>query len=901
MNTYKKILLTTLPLVFLFMAATVGTTYYFSRTALIDLGETWLDTRLTEAMDIARAQENMLHEYGLEKITASIAKAKLDAAVEIANVGVGDQGYIFAVSKNGVIVFHPNKYLVDTDISHEPWFEKMSKKDGRLVLDLEGEPTLARFESFPPWNWYILAADPMKEVYGVSNRMRPYLYSLGIFAAIVFSLALMFFTRRLTRPLKELVQGAEDIGKGNLDTRISIHANDEFGHLAKEFNQMAFRLQETLTAMQYSEEHFRALIENSNDLIWILDKEGLFVYVSPSTLRVIGYAQQELLGTNAFDHIHSHDRPTLFKRFEMRKNAEITAVPTEYRFRHKEAYWCTLESISKNLLDHPAIQGMVINSRNITKRKQAEQALRQSHQELENRVQDRTRELLVLNKTLNNEIQIRKEKEIELEKANQVKSEFLANVSHEIRTPLNSVIGFSELLSTMVTEKQQTSYISAITIAGKNLLELINDILDLSKMEAGKLKIHRVPVSLDNLLNEIRHLFNVKLQEKSLAFDIQLPPQIPNSLFLDEMRLRQVITNLVDNAIKFTKTGKITLTVRVPPSQIDQKKRIDLILIIQDTGIGIPEDKRDLVFESFQQESAGTSRKFGGTGLGLSICKQLISLMGGSISVSSTPNKGSRFEILLPGVEISQEEHLSRSNTGLKLNEIQFSKEKILVVDDHEAIRFMLREILGKINLEVVEAENGKQGVELALTHKPQLILMDAKMPVLDGLDAAAQLKSNPATHNIPIFLMTAEIRHSARENLIDDGFVCCLTKPIIIEELMDNLLQWLPGKSIPTAEHLLPAAGAKLENLNPALLDPEVKEQLKNQILPHLPELREGMKISDIQRFAEKIKALGEAFNSEEFTDFGRDLLHLTESFDVEKINLSLKQLSKALAALSN
>jgi len=173
-------------------------------------------------------------------------------------------------------------------------------------------------------------------------------------------------------------------------------------------------------------------------------------------------------------------------------------------------------------------------------------------------------------------------------------------------------------------------------------------------------------------------------------------------------------------------------------------------------------------------------------------------------------------------------------------------------------------------------------------------------MPVLNGLDAAAKLKSDPATHNIPIFLMTAAIRHSARENRVDDGFACCLTKPIIIEELMENLLQWLPGKSLPAPEPFLTAAGAKLKNLNPALLDPQAKEQLKNHILPHLPELREGMKISDIEKFAEEIKALGEEFHSEEFTDFGRDLIHLTESFDIEKINLSLKQLSKSLASLS-
>lgn len=418
MNTYTKILLTTLPLVIFFLFATVGTTYHFSRKALIDLAETWLDTRLSDAIDIARTQENMLHEYGLEKIVASVAKAKLDAAAEISVIGVGERGYIFAVDTKGVIIFHPNKYLVDTDVSSEKWFLDLGADAGRLVVDMEGESSLVRVYFFKEWEWFLLAVDPMAEVAGITNRMNPYLLFLGIFAAIVISLALMVLTRRLTRPLEQLVRGAEKIGQGDLDTRIPIHSSDEFGHLAGEFNRMAFRLQETQTAMQDSEEHFRALIENTNDMIWILDSEGIFTYVSPSTQRILGYSPEELMGVNALDFIHPEDKEALLHRFNLRIKSAVKTQPTEHRFRHKEGYWCTLESISKNLLEHPSIKGMVVNSRNINKRKYAEKALKRSHQELETRVEERTRELLLLNKALNNEILIRKEKEIELKKAN---------------------------------------------------------------------------------------------------------------------------------------------------------------------------------------------------------------------------------------------------------------------------------------------------------------------------------------------------------------------------------------------------------------------------------------------------------------------------------------------------
>jgi PAS domain S-box-containing protein len=756
MNTYSKILLTTLPLVLFFLFATVGTTYHFSRKALIDLGETWLETRLSEAMDIAGTQEKMLHEYGLERIAASIAKAKLDAATQISSIGVGKQGYIFAVDNNGTIIFHPNKYLLDTDVSSEEWFQKLGSNAGRLTLNMEGKENLARFKTFKQWDWFILAVDPMEEVYGITNRMKPYLVSLVIFAAVIISLALMILTRRLTHPLEELVLGAEQIGKGNLDTRIPIQSDDEFGHLAKGFNQMAFRLQETLTAMQYSEEHFRALIENANDLIWIVDAQGTFTYASPSTQRILGYSPQELMGVNAFDFVHPEDREALSHRFSLRTKSTVAPQLTEHRFRHKEDYWCTLEALSKNLLEHPSIRGMVINARNINKRKLAEKALKRSHQELETRVEERTSELLVLNKTLNMEILTRKEKEIQLEKANQAKSDFLANVSHEIRTPLNSVIGFSELLSTKISNKQQSGYLNAITIAGKNLLSLINGILDLSKIEAKKLKLHRVPVSLDLLFNEIHHLFNIKLQEKSLAFTAEIDTGLPQFLFLDDLRFRQVLINLIDNAIKFTDTGQVRMIAQTKSLQNKREGFVHLLVQIEDTGIGIQPDKTDIIFESFQQESAGTSRKFGGTGLGLSICKQLITLMGGTISVTSIPGKGSRFELSLPEIEISKQ------------------------------------------------------------------------MP------------------------------NQTTKNFID------------LNKINSNLL---------------------IKNLTP-----EIKTQLSEHILPQLPQLQEGMKISDVQKIAEKIITMGSQYQNTEFEDFGKRLCHHTESFDIENIRSSLKQLANAM-----
>jgi len=770
MKTYTKILITTLPLVFFFLIAMVGISYYFSHRALTVLAEEWLSTRSSEAMAIVKKHERILYQYGLEKIPASRTKAKLDAIKEISAIKIGKKGYFLAIDTQGVILFHPSKYYVGTNVSDETWFTQLTGEKNRLFLTFKNEKSLAIYDFFPEWNLFLLAVDPEKEVYGLSNRMKPYLFSLGVSAAIIISLALMLLSRGLIKPLTSLVQGAERIGRGELDTPIQIKTQDEFANLAREFNQMAARLKTTLTALKYSEEYFRSLIENAMDVVTITDSEGTFLYTSPSLKRILGYGPADLIGRNGFNFMHPDEKDQIQNAFKENKSEKATPV-MEFRFRHNDGHWCTLETISKNLLDHPAVKGFVINARDISKQKFAQEALKESYQELENRVEARTRDLFLVNQTLNNEIQERKTKEAELKKANQAKTEFLANISHEIRTPLNSIIGFSEILSTMIHKTQEGSYLTAIRIAAKNLLSLINNILDLSKMEADKLEISKRIVDIHQMIEDIYPLFKTEIEKKSLLFVKDLDNTLPPYLFLDGTRFQQVLVNLIDNAVKFTDTGHIKLGIQLIKTH-PNSSRIDLGISIEDSGIGIAEDKLNIIFDSFQQTSSTISRAYGGTGLGLSICKHLVELMGGSIQVKSTQGKGTVFNLLLPEIEVAQ--------TRPEI------KEKALA--------------------------DIQQGPNLILKQKKQ------------------------------------------------DPF---LSLAVLEEHCSDN-----------TA----------------------FKNQIRTHIFQHIPEFKEGVKIGDIHILIQNMILIGRTSHIDELTMFGQKLSQYAESFDIERLNTGLQQLSAIL-----
>ncbi len=331
--------------------------------------------------------------------------------------------------------------------------------------------------------------------------------------------------------------------------------------------------------------------------------------------------------------------------------------------------------------------------------------------------------------------------------ANKAKSEFLANMSHEIRTPMNAVLGYAELLGFMLEDKTQRDYIESIKSSGRSLLTLINDILDLSKIEAGKLELQFEFVNSQSFFSEFERIFSLRLSEKGLKFILEISSGTPAGIYIDDARVRQIILNLIGNAIKFTEKGSIKLKVYTENPQIINYSKekteefIDLIIEVTDTGIGISKEMQEEIFNPFVQVQGQNVKKYGGTGLGLAITYRLVHLMNGTITLQSKLNIGSSFKIRIPEVSYLRDIEKRMEEIHLDTEDIEFEKATIIVVDDVEHNRKYLIDALKKTNIKVIEAEDGQKAFNLAKKIVPDLIITDIRMPVLDGFSLLDKLK----------------------------------------------------------------------------------------------------------------------------------------------------------------
>lgn len=525
------------------------------------------------------------------------------------------------------------------------------------------------------------------------------------------------------------------------------------------------RAEEEIKATQ---SRLRAIIDNATSVIYVKDLKRRYLIVNKYFLElfhqkentVIGKTDHDVFPKELADSYVEHDMEVIDKKLPL--TYEETAIHDDGEHTYISVKFPLYDANERMY----AICGI---STDITERKQAENKLLQFLKQLEK---------------ANAELEIARQR---AEEANIAKSAFLANMSHEIRTPLNGVIGMTSLLMNTELDEKQEKYASRINLSGKVLLEIINDILDFSKIEAGELMLESIPSDFNQILKEVGDLVHPKAEEKGLELTIRYSPETPTLVLADPVRLRQVLTNLVSNAVKFTAKGFVLVNVT---SKEISKDEVLFRCEVHDTGVGIPKNRRDRIFQKFSQADVSTTRKFGGTGLGLAICKELVEKMGGRIGCFSEEGKGSIFWFEIPlklNMEAVDTRHITRANGQQELTGL-----RVLIVDDLELNCQILEEYIKTWGMHCTTCKNGPEAItELLRTGESdqpyKIALIDYHMEGMDGFVLADAIKSNPIIRGIKLIMLTS-VDKLSQEDLAKHGIATSLTKPIYSQELLKEI-----------------------------------------------------------------------------------------------------------------
>jgi PAS domain S-box-containing protein len=550
-------------------------------------------------------------------------------------------------------------------------------------------------------------------------------------------------------------------------------------------------------ALQHSEERLKTVIRAAQDAIIMLNPDGKISMWNDSAERIFGYTIDQALNQNLHKLLaparFHEDHLRAFTEFRHSGQGKVVGHVIELTAMRKngEEFPIELSLSAVHLQDGWRSIGVV---RDITERKHVEE-----------RLQKALAESAKLNKNLEESMAKETELAFRAETANAAKSRFLANMSHEIRTPMNAIIGFSDLLAEDDLTDEQIKNINIIREAGHNLLELINDILDLSKIEAGKINVEIMDWSLDKLLVSVESLMGLKAKEKGLEFRVIYGGNLPAQIRTDPARLHQCLVNLIGNAVKFTNKGHIYLTVSLEDGDGKQQIRFD----VEDTGIGIPPDKLEVIFEAFEQADGSHTRKYGGTGLGLSITKQLAELLGGKVTVSSEVGRGSVFSLMIPaGVNVTRQPVLSHHNISCvthlhdnKNEQAVVCSGRVLVAEDAPTNQALIKALLGRLGLSVTIANDGQEVVEKAKTGHFDLIFMDMQMPNMNGCDATRVLRQGGL--KAPIVALTANVIKGDDQRCFEAGCDDYLPKPIDRLELKRVITKYLSSQKKDSTENV--------------------------------------------------------------------------------------------------
>jgi len=704
------------------------------------------------------------------------------------------------------------------------------------------------------------------------QKIRGHLFTMLTVVAVLIILSYLLaygLQTIISGPILNLAAVSKGISeKQDYSVRVQSKGTDEIGVLYDEFNHMLEQIQLRELERDKAEKKYRDIFEKATYGIFQLSPQGRLLTANPAFARTLGYdSPEEVLKdlTNVQEQLYvdkekGDEFRELMEKTERIKDFEFKAYRKDKSIIYLSQTAHAVVDEDQNLLYY---EGMV------------EDISQKKHME---------------------ELKIAKEA---AEAANRAKSEFLANMSHEIRTPMNAIMGFSELLWKQVENEKHKEYLKTITTSGQTLLSLIDDILDLSKIEAGKLEINYKPTSPHSIFTDIERIFSQKITQKGLEFRLEIDPDLPGELLLDEVRMRQILFNLVGNAVKFTHEGYIKLSVHQSFHKSDHSS-LKLVFTVEDTGIGIPADQKELVFDAFIQQKNQDPHQYGGTGLGLSITRRLVEIMGGTISLESETGKGSIFRVefnkvevpSLPSISILTTDSPTPGTPDEEIETIQFQEPLVLVVDDVASNRVLLREFLQSVNISCIEAENGRQAIQYTRQSKPDLVIMDIRMPVLNGLEATRIIKADERLKHIPVVMLTASVMKE-QENEIkqndSDGF---LRKPVNKTELIAQLMLFLPHSTVRKTKKTIETGETKeQETISRETQSklPELLEILENQFSGDWKRISDVFILDDVETFSEGIINLGNQYHLRLLTQWGDKLLKEIRNYDMENSPITL------------
>ncbi len=615
------------------------------------------------------------------------------------------------------------------------------------------------------------------------NRLRVSDWEAGVGADKVSALIKELFATRQNL-LRRTLHRCKDGRLINVELNLVVFELDDRPVICASSREITQRIK-LENQLRKNEGQLQSFLQAIPDLVWMKDENGVYLDCNQRFEEFFGASKEEIVGKTDYDFVsreladffRANDKRAMEKREPTKNEEEITYASDGHR-----EY---LETIKTPIFDNAGkLIGVLGIGRNITQYQESKQALRQNQQNLTRLVEERTASLkLAIH---------------EAEAGSRAKSEFLANMSHEIRTPMNGIIGMAQLALTTDLSVRSRNYIEKVLSSAMHMLGILNDILDLSKIESGKLDLEYSNFELNQVIKNLMNIIDPKAVEKHIRFNLKLDPDIPPLLCGDELRLGQVLINLCSNAVKFSKErGQIDVSVNLLSNE---NGNIILKFAVRDTGIGISVAQQDKLFRPFNQADSSTTRKYGGTGLGLVISKRLTELMGGRIWLVSREGEGSTFyfTVKLKAVDPQQSKKVDKNSVeiNVQLARQQLAGRKILLVEDNEINQELVEDLLLRQGVSVTTANNGEEALQALAKDSFDAVLMDCQMPVMDGFVATQRIRDELKLSDLPVIALTANVMKSDRESVLAAGMNDHIGKPVDTDQMLVTLARWIPSEA---------------------------------------------------------------------------------------------------------